>query len=195
MQSWILPIFLGLGLAAATGLRTFLPLLMLAIVARFGLFGVALNTHFGWLGSTGALVALGVATVVELCADKIPIVDHALSAIGTVSRPLAGALAAGAVLNHADPSVAVLAGLIIGAPTAFAIHTAQSSARVVSTATTAGLGNPVISVIEDITSALTAAIAIALPILAPVAVAILLFLAWKGWSLVKRGTAGARTTG
>jgi uncharacterized membrane protein len=190
MLSWILPIFLGLGLAAASGLRTFLPLLMLAIVARLGLFGVALNEHFSWLGSTAALVALSVATVVELCADKIPVVDHALSAIGTVSRPLAGALAAGAVLTHADPSVAVLSGLIIGAPTAFAIHTAQSGARVVSTATTAGLGNPVVSVMEDIASAFTAGLALVAPILAPIAVAGLLFVAWRAWSMVRRRTAG-----
>ena len=45
MQTWVLPALLGLGLAAATGLRTFLPLLMLAVVARFGWFGVGLNPH------------------------------------------------------------------------------------------------------------------------------------------------------
>jgi len=189
MPSWVLPVFLGLGLSAATGLRTFLPLLMLAVVARFGLFGVSLNTHFAWLGSNAALIALAVATVVELCADKIPLVDHALSAIGTVSRPLAGALAAGAVLNHADPAVAVIAGLIIGAPTAFAVHTAQTSARLVSTATTAGLANPLVSLAEDVMAALTAGLAIVVPILAPLVVALLLFLAWKAWSTLRRKAA------
>jgi hypothetical protein len=186
MPSWVLPVFLGLGLSAATGLRTFLPLLMLAVVARFGLFGVSLNAHFAWLGSNAALIALAVATVVELCADKIPIVDHALSAFGTISRPLAGALAAGAVLSHADPAVAVLAGLIIGAPTAFAVHTAQTSTRLVSTATTAGLANPLVSLVEDLMAALTAGLAIVAPILAPIVVAILLFAAWKAWSAVRR---------
>src|SRR5579864_6536792 len=101
MQVWVLPALMGLGLAAATGLRTFLPLLLLAAVARLGLFGVSINPHVGWLGSTAALVALGVATVVELVGDKVPMVDHALSALGTVTRPLAGVLAAGAVFSHA----------------------------------------------------------------------------------------------
>ena len=59
-------------------------------------------------------------------ADKIPVVDHALSAMGTVTRPLAGILAAGAVFSHADPAMAALAGLIVGAPTALAFHAAQA---------------------------------------------------------------------
>ena len=185
MPSWILLAFLGLGLAAATGLRTFLPLLMLALAARFGLFGVNLNGAFAWLASSGALIALGVATVVELAADKIPMVDHALSAIGTVSRPVAGALAAGAVFNHADPAIAILAGLIIGAPTALAMHTAQTSARLVSSATTGGLANPIVSITEDIGSAGLSAASLIMPILAPILVAILLFWAWRVWSLFR----------
>jgi len=190
MQSWVLPIFLGLGLAAASGLRTFLPLLMLAAVTRFNLFGVSLNEHFAWLGSDLSLIALGIATVVELGADKIPVLDHALSAVGTVTRPMAGALAAGAVLSHSDPAVAVLAGLIIGAPTAFAVHTAQSSARVVSTTTTAGMANPLVSLVEDMTSAFTAAVALVAPIAAPIVVGILLLLAWRAWSAMRRLAAG-----
>jgi hypothetical protein len=52
LQTWVLPVLLGLGLASATGLRTFLPLLMLAVAARFGLFGVTLNDHLaGWVRS------------------------------------------------------------------------------------------------------------------------------------------------
>lgn len=101
METWVLPVLLGLGLAAATGLKTFLPLLMLALAARFDWFGVSLNDKVGWLDSTGALVGLAVATVAEFVADKVPLVDHALSAIGTVARPAAGALAAYAVLGHA----------------------------------------------------------------------------------------------
>ncbi|HEY2358481.1 MAG TPA: DUF4126 domain-containing protein [Phenylobacterium sp.] len=186
MQVWILPALMGLGLAAATGLRTFLPLLLLAAVARLGLFGVSINPHVAWLGSTGALVALGVATVVELVGDKVPMVDHALSALGTVTRPLAGVLAAGAVFSHADPAMAAVAGLIIGAPTALAFHAAQSGTRVVSTTTTAGLGNPIVSVFEDVASATLSFLAFLAPLLAAVVVAALLFVGFRSWAALRR---------
>ena len=191
MVSWILPAALGIGLSAATGFRTFLPLLILALCAHFNLFGQGLNARFAWLGSTTALIALGVATVVEMAADKIPVLDHGLSAIGTVSRPLAGALAAGAVLQHADPAVAVIAGLIIGAPTALAVHAVQASTRVVSTTTTAGLANPFIFVAEDVASAILAVI---VPILAPVVVVILLVVAWRVSRAFRRRPAAPQTS-
>ncbi len=175
METWVLPAILGLGLAAATGLRTFLPLLILAVAGRFGLFGTTLNAHAAWLGSTPALVALGVATVIELAADKIPAVDNLLSMVGTVSRPIAGAVAAGAVFSQADPVTAAIAGLIIGAPTAFAFHSVQSGARFVSTTATAGLANPVISVVEDIAAIFVTILALAAPILAAITVIALLF--------------------
>ena len=174
LETWVLPAFLGLGLAAATGLRTFLPLLMLAGCVRLGLFGISINPQVAWLGSTPMLVGLAVATVAELAADKIPIVDHGLSAVGTVTRPLAGALAAGAVFAHADPAVAAIAGLIIGVPTALAFHSVQSTTRVASTAATAGIGNPVLSAAEDVGSALLAAVAIVAPVIAVALVAGLL---------------------
>ncbi|OOL27154.1 hypothetical protein GQ85_40580, partial [Rhodococcus rhodochrous] len=94
MDTWLLAALLGLGLAAATGLRTFLPLLMLGTAVHFGLFGIALNESMQWVGSTGALVALAIATVVEIGADLVPLVDNVLSAVATVVRPVAGALAA-----------------------------------------------------------------------------------------------------
>src|SRR5688572_5867933 len=99
METWILPALLGLGLAASTGLKTFLPLLVMAVAARLSLFGVELSGSFSWLASDAALAALGLATVVELTADKIPLVDHAISAFGAVARPAAGALAAAAAFT------------------------------------------------------------------------------------------------
>ncbi|HEY2753135.1 DUF4126 domain-containing protein [Phenylobacterium sp.] len=186
MEVWVLPALMGLGLAAATGLRTFLPLLVLAAVARMGLFGVTINPHVAWLGSTHALVALGVATVVELAADKIPLVDHALSGVGVVTRPLAGVLAAGAVFSHVDPAMAAVAGLIVGAPTALAFHAAQAGTRVVSTTTTAGLGNPIVSLVEDAVSAILSLLAILAPVLAALAVAALLFVGFRSWAFLRK---------
>lgn len=179
METWVLPVLLGLGLAAASGLKTFLPLLMLALAARFEWFGVSLNEKVGWLDSTGALVGLGVATVAEFVADKVPLVDHALSVIGTVARPAAGALAAYAVLGKADPALAAIAALIVGAPTALAFHAAQSGTRVASTATTAGLANPAVSLAEDALAFGTVLTAFLAPLLIPLVLAALLFVVWK----------------
>ncbi|HYE45583.1 MAG TPA: DUF4126 domain-containing protein [Caulobacter sp.] len=186
METWILPALLGVGLAAATGFRTFLPLLMLALAAKFQLFGVELAEAMTWLDSTPAILALGMATVVELAADKIPAVDHLLSAVGTVVRPIAGAVAAGAAFAQFDPMVAAIAGLIIGAPTALAFHAAQAGNRVVSTTTTAGLGNPFVSLLEDLLAMFTALLAIVAPVLIPLLLAVVLFALWRLWSFVRR---------
>lgn len=191
MEMWILPALLGLGLAASTGLKTFLPLLMLAAAARFDLLGVELSGPFAWLASPVALGALGIAAATEFVGDKIPIVDHAISAFGTVARPAAGALAAAAAFSSIDPTLAAVAGLIIGAPTALAFHTAQAGTRVVSTGATGGLANPVVSLVEDVLSAAGAFLAIALPVLVPV---FLLLVGWALWRLIRaaRGAFGAR---
>ena len=66
MDTWVLPAMLGLGLAAASGMRTFLPLLMLSAAVHFELFGITVGESMRWIGSTGALVALAIAAVVEL---------------------------------------------------------------------------------------------------------------------------------
>ncbi|MBU1385519.1 MAG: DUF4126 domain-containing protein [Alphaproteobacteria bacterium] len=168
MQVWILPALLGLGLASATGLRTFLPLLMLALAARFEVFGVRLIDQMDWLVSWPAIAALGVATMAEFLGDKVPAIDHGLNAVGYVTRPVAGAIAAGSVFWAVDPAMAAVAGLIVGAPAALAFNAAQTGVRVGSTATTGGLGNPVVSLIEDVLAVVTVIVAFIAPILIPV---------------------------
>jgi hypothetical protein len=187
MVVWILPVLLGLGLglAASTGLKTFVPLLMMAAAARFHLFGLELSGPFAWLASTAALVALGVATAIELVADKIPYVDHALSLFGTVARPAAGALVAAAAFSHLDPTAAAVAGLIVGAPAALAVHSVQATTRVAATATTGGLANPAVSLVEDAAAFGGSVLALAAPLLVPV---VLLIAAL----LIRRRVAAAR---
>ncbi|MFC3960936.1 DUF4126 domain-containing protein [Nocardia jiangsuensis] len=179
MSSWVLPLFLGLGLAAACGFRAFLPLLMLSVAARFDLFGLDLNESFAWIGSTGALLALAVAAGTELLADLIPYVDNLLSVVGNVTGPIAGAIAAGSVFQTADPSTAAIAGIIVGAPTALAFSATQTGVRAASTAGTGGLANPVVSIVENILTFCTALLAMVLPVLIPVLLAGLLYLMWR----------------
>jgi hypothetical protein len=187
MDVWILPVLLGLGLAASTGLKTFVPLLVMAAAARFHLFGVELSGPFAWLGSTAALTALGIATAAELAADKIPFVDHALSLFGTFVRPAAGALvAAAAFSHHLDPTAAAVAGLIVGAPTALAVHSAQATARVASTTTTGGLANPVVSLTEDVASFGGSILALAAPLLVPVLLLVGGLVVWRFVAAARR---------
>jgi hypothetical protein len=178
LQMWVLPALLGLGLASATGLRTFLPLLMLALAAKFELFGVRLIDQMEWLVSWPAIAALATATTAEFLGDKVPAVDHALNMVGYVTRPIAGAVAAGSVFWAVDPTMAAVAGIIVGAPAALAFNAAQTGVRVGSTATTGGLGNPVVSLIEDVLAVLTVIVAFLAPIIIPIvliALAIIVF--------------------
>ena len=183
LQTWVLPALLGLGLASATGLRTFLPLLMLALAARFELFDVRLIEQMDWLVSWPAIAALATATTVEFLGDKVPAIDHGLNAVGYVTRPIAGAIAAGSVFWNVDPAAAAIAGLIVGAPAALAFNAAQTGVRVGSTATTGGLGNPLVSLVEDVLAFVTVIIAFLAPILIPV---VLLVLAVVVFRLARR---------
>lgn len=190
LQTYALPILLGLGLAASTGLRTFLPLLMLAGAARLGLFGIELNDKMAWLASDAALWALGAATAIEFVGDKVPAIDHMLNAVGFVARPLAAIVAAYAVFGEMDPIVAAVAAVIVGAPAALAFNAAQGGTRLASTATTGGLGNPVLSFLEDVLAVATVLIAFLAPLLIPV---VLAFLLWLVWRLARRFRPGGKS--
>lgn len=175
----ILAILLGVGLSASAGLNAFLPLLVLGAAARFHVAGITLNGSFEWLTSDIALAVLAIATIVEIIADKVPAVDHALHSIGTVVRPIAGALAAASVLTGMNPSVAAIVGLIIGAPTSLGFHAVKSGTRVASTATTFGCANPILSAIEDVISLALAVLSILAPLVVPLVLALLVFAAWQ----------------
>jgi uncharacterized membrane protein len=184
-----LGILLGLGLSASTGLNTFLPLLLLSAAARFHVAGIELGAKFEWLTSDAAMITLIVACVIELIADKIPAVDHFLDSAGTFIRPIAGALASASVLTGLDPMVAAIIGIIVGAPTSLGLHTLKAGTRVASTATTFGCANPIISLIEDVISFSLSVIAIFLPIVVPLALAVLVYALYRLMKRIRRAVA------
>jgi hypothetical protein len=181
----ILAVFLGLGLSASTGLNTFLPLLLLSAAAKFHIAGIELGARFDWLSSDVAIIVLIVASVIEIVADKVPAVDHLLDSIGTFVRPIAATVATASVLSGANvnPTVAAVVGLMIGAPTSLGFHTLKAGTRVASTATTFGCANPVLSLIEDVLSLMLSLLAIFVPVLIPLALALLI---WALWRVAKR---------
>ena len=172
--SLILALLTGIGIAAACGLRAFLPLLAVGIASRVG--WLELRPGSEWLASTPALWALGTATVLEILGDKFPVVDHALDAIGTVVRPAAAWVAAYAVLSHWGSPWAQIAATLLGAGT-LAFHAAKAKARLSSTALTLGHANPVLSVGEDAGAVTLLALSILAPIAGALAVLALIAIA------------------
>jgi len=182
---------MGITLAACTGLRAFLPPLALGVASRAGL--LELPANLSWLGSNPVLTVLSVAVVVELLGDKVPVVDHFLDGAGLVLRPAAGALVGAVPLmalvsagpeGPADgpiPWVAGLSGAVLGGSLSTGVHLAKSHLRLGSTLLTAGLVNPLISLLEDLVSFVIVALAVIVPlagfaILAGVAFALVVFM-------------------
>lgn len=174
-----LGIFTSFGLSASAGLNAYLPLLIVALVARFSNL-IRLNEPFDALTSWWVIGLLAVLLVIEEVADKIPAVDSVNDVIQTFVRPVAGAILFAANTNAiADihPVLAMACGLLLSG----AVHVAKTTARPMVTATTAGVGNPVVSTVEDAVSGLTALLSILLPTL--VALVLLLATIIIGWWL------------
>ena len=172
-------IALAIGLAACAGLRAWLPLLLTGGLVRAGMIEV--GESFSFIASNRALILFGVASAIEIVADKVPALDHALDAIGTVLRPVAAAVLAASVFGaFTDPLAAVALGVAVGAPTALVPHAGKSLLRAASSAFTAGLANPVISVLEDLIALALFVLAVLVPLLAG---ALVLVVAW----LIARG--------
>jgi hypothetical protein len=151
----------GIGIAAACGLRAFLPLFLLGLASRFGHLG--LDPHVRWLASDPALIALGAATVFELAGDKIPVVDHALDAVGVAIRPAAAWLGAYAVLVQWPEPWGAIVALVLGGGT-LALHLVHAKLRLGSTLLTGGTFNPLISLSEDLLTVLLVGLAILAPL-------------------------------
>lgn len=165
------------GLSSSAGLNAYIPLLLVALAARFPTADplIKLQTPYDLMGSWWAIGLLAVLLVIEVVADKIPAVDTANDAIQTFIRPAAGAiLFAGSanVVTDIHPILAMVAGLLV----AGGVHATKTAARPVVTVSTAGIGNPVVSVIEDVVAFVVSLLAIILPIIA--AILMLVFLAF-----------------
>src|SRR5262245_53096003 len=118
-QGLVLALASGVAVSAACGLRAFLPLLALGLAARFA--HLRLHPGVEWLASDPALVCFGFAALLEILGDKIPIVDHALDAVGTVVRPAAAWVAGFALLTPWPAPWAQILAVILGG-TALAVH-------------------------------------------------------------------------
>src|ERR1700757_2607509 len=183
-----LSIALGIGLAAAVGLRVFLPLLVMSIAASTG--HLTLSSGFAWLATPAALVMLSVAALLEILAYYIPGVDNLLDAIATPAALVAGTVVSAAVMTDLPPLVKWTTPVIAGGGAAGLTQGLTSLLRAKSTLATAGLGNHVIATGEIGGALLLSLLALAAPLLAVVVVALFCWLAVRVGRRLFRGKGG-----
>lgn len=181
----------GTGLAASAGLNAYIPLLTMGLLARYT-EAISLPAGWSWLSNGWTLSILGLLLVIEVVADKIPVVDHLNDVVQTFVRPTAGGLAFGAgsaseTVTVSDPGsfftshqwVPIVAGGLI----ALGVHGVKAASRPVVNTTTAGFGAPVASTAEDVGSVVMAVVAVVLPVLVLIG---LVVLVWTAFWVVRR---------
>jgi len=164
----------GFGLSASAGLNAYLPLLIVAVMARFTDL-IHLNAPFDTLTNGWVMAVLAVLLLIEELADKIPVVDTVNDGIQTIVRPAAGAIlfaASSNVVGGIHPVLALICGILV----AGTVHAAKATARPVLTATTGGVANPIVSTVEDVVSATVSVLSIVVPLLALVLILVGVFL-------------------
>lgn len=180
------------GLAASAGLNAYVPLLLVALVARFTDW-IAVGAAWEPLSSWPVIAVIVVLGAIEFFADKIPAVNHANDIVQTFIRPSAGAILFAAstnVVTDIHPVVAMIAGLLV----AGGVHLAKSAAvRPVVSVTTGGAGNLPASIAEDVVATLLSILAILVPV--AVAAVIILLTAFVIWLLWRRARREARASG
>jgi hypothetical protein len=169
-----LSIVLGVGLAAATGFRVFLPMLIVSGAAYTG--HLPLADSFAWLGTPSALTMLGVAAVVEILAYYVPGVDNLLDSLATPAALVAGTIVSAAVMTDVPPMAKWTAAVIAGGGVAGLTQGATAILRAKSTVLTGGIGNSVIATAELGGALLLTLLALAAPLAALAVVILFLWL-------------------
>ena len=179
MIETILSLCIGIGLSAACGFRVFVPLLVMSVASLTGLFEPMKG--FEWLAMPSVCIGLTVATVCEIGAYYIPWVDNALDTISTPAAMLAGTLTTMAVsTGEMSPFASWAAAIIIGGGTASAVQLSTVAVRGLSTATTGGIANPLVSTTEWMSALLISVLSFFVPVFV-VIVGIILMIIGIRW--------------
>ncbi len=181
----------GFGLASAAGLNAYIPLLSMGLLGRFTNL-VHLPPGWSWLENGWVIGIVAVLLIVEIVADKIPALDSVNDTIQTFVRPTSGGIVFGSgtaaqTAAVADPGEFARTGqwvpVVIGVVTALVVHITKSAVRPAANVATAGVAAPVLSTIEDFTSAALTFVAILLPALV---IAVVIALAWAAVRLLRK---------
>ena len=187
MSDIALSLVLGIGLAAATGFRVFLPMLIVSAGAYTG--HLPLAESFSWLGTSSALIMLGVATIVEILAYYIPGLDNLLDALATPAALVAGTIVSAAVMTDVPPMVKWTAAVIAGGGIAGITQGAIAMLRANSTVWTGGLGNFIIATAELAGALVVSFLALVAPV---AALALVILFLWHTTRLLRRLLRGMR---
>lgn len=168
-------IFSAFGLSASAGLNAYIPLLVVALLARFTNL-IKLNPPWDTLSNWWIIALLVLLSLIEFFADKIPAVNHINDLIQTFIRPVAGAIlfaASAQVITNIHPVLSLAAGLLV----AGGVHAVKALAvRPAVTATTAGAGNIPVSFAEDAIATILSIISVVVPVI--ITAILILVCAW-----------------
>lgn len=180
----IFSILIGIGLAASVGFRIFVPLFALSIATYYNI--IPLNENWEWVGSSTAMITLGIATIVEIAAYLIPWLDNLLDTIAIPLAAIAGTAVMVSTVADLSPAITWALAIIAGGGTATAVKASTSTTRLASTATTAGIANPIMSTVETGTSIIMSIVSILFPILAIILVLIILWIVFRFFKLFRK---------
>jgi len=177
MDIWssIVALSLGLGLSAACGFRVFIPPLAMGVGARADL--IDLGESWSWMGETWVMAIFAVATLLEIGAYYIPWLDNLMDTITTPSAIIAGIIVTSSSLDGMDPTLQWILAIVAGGGTSGTIQLGTVATRAVSTATTGGIANPLVSTVEAGACILCTILALLLPVIAAFLVVALMFVA------------------
>ena len=163
MYAVIMGLLTGIGLSATCGFRVFVPLLIMSIAAHAG--HLELAQGFEWIGSTPAIIAFSVATLLEVGAYYIPWLDNLLDTIATPAAAVAGIIVTASAVSGMSPLLQWSLAIIAGGGAAAVVQSTTVVTRGTSSVTTWGTANPVVSTLELILSIVSSILIICLPIL------------------------------
>ncbi len=176
-------LFSAFGLAASAGLNAYIPLLVIALLARYTDL-LTLTPPWDALTHPAIIGLLAVLAGVEFFADKVPAINHVNDAIQTFVRPVAGAIAfavGSGAIGRAHPVLMMAVGLLV----AGTVHATKSLAvRPAVTLATGGAGHTPVSIAEDFLATTISLLALLVPLLLGLAALFLLGVVW--WRFRRR---------
>jgi hypothetical protein len=177
-------ILLGVGLAASCGFRVFVPMLVTNVASLLGY--LKLSPGFEWMGSWIAFAAFLAATIVEVGAYYVPWLDNLLDTISGPLAMIAGTILTASFLTDVNPLVQWTLGLIVGGGTAGIVKVGASAARLTSTTTTGGIGNPAIATVENVSSLAMSILSFIIPVVIAVVVVLIIIYLLRKFSNMKK---------
>jgi Domain of unknown function (DUF4126) len=182
-----LSVMLGVALAAASGFRVFLPMLVVSVASHSG--SLPLGEGFAWLATPAAMLMLGVAAMLEVGAYFVPGIDNLLDLIAAPVAVIAGVIVSAATMTDLPPMIKWTAAIVAGGGAAGIVHGLTAAVRAKSTVLTGGFGNSAVAVTELGGALFVSLLALAAPV---AAFAIVVLMLWLAFRFVRhlRGRAG-----